>query len=596
MAKDVIKQGIVLTATDKASKVLADFHSHMERSAKAMVGFKLASDAMMSVTNKIAEIASVGANFEEQMAEVQMVTRLSESEMKNVGDEARRLAKTFGVDAAAGVETFGGFIAQLGSGVASNQDALASLGNSAFTLSKSMKNDVTGAMDALATSLIQFKVDINDGTKAASEAARMMNVLAAGGNAGKAEVNDLAASFKEAGAIFNMSNVSFEEATGVLETLSLTMGQTGAEAGTAMRNIMLAMSTIDNAGKKALTRLDHLGVDLTKVKNKSIPLVARLTELKKIVKDDTAMTLLFDKANVGAAKNIIENTDLLRDLTKQVTGTTDAVDNATIRMDTYTEAMKRHQAKIDDIKISFFDLMGDAAPWFTMVAEGSGSVLDMAGDIGMLSFALKGVNLEWLKAGGAIAVAATATAGIVAAGWEYFPDFRADVKQSGKTLKDFAGVAIWFTYSVIARLLSSVGNLGNGFKSLFSFKFGAAADYGTKALKDLGGIGHNSVIAGAESWKVISNMSYENDKARNLEHAVQLTKAPKIKPIDVSFHSGMSSASPGISGNIEYKPTININGGNINKAEVKQVLDDEYERFAAYMDKYKRDQMRLSYE
>lgn len=589
MAKDVIKQGIELSATDKASRVLANLQKNLDKSAKAMVGLKLVGDAVMKIANRVSELTSVGANFEEQMAEVQMVTRLSNTEMKNVGDEARKLSKIFGVDAAAGVETFGGFVAQLGSAIANDQAALASLGNSAFTLSKSMKNDVTGAMNALSTSLIQFKVNLNDGTKAASEAARMMNVLAAGGNAGKAEVADLAASFAEAGAIFQMSNVSFEEATGVLETLSLTMGQTGAEAGTSMRNILLAMSNIDISSKRALGRLQNLGVNMNIVKNKSLPLVDRLEELRKILKDDAAMTLLFDRANVGAAKNIIENTGMLRELTAQVTGTDDATANATIRMDTYTEAMKRHKAKIDDLKISFFELMGDAAPWFTMISEGGGDVLGYATDIGMLHMAFKDGIPTWIKSAEAILAAATAIGAIVSAGWQYFPGFRADLKATGQTLKELGGVAIWFTNNVIARLLSSVGNMGNALKSLFSFEFGNAADFAGKALKDVAGIGHATVIAGGQAASTVYHHEDTYQKILADEEKAQYT----LKPVDVSFKTNISQTPP-VNHN-EYKPTIIVNGSNLSERDIKKAVDDSYEQFRKFQERWLKDNERLSY-
>lgn len=574
MARDTIKQGIELSATDKASRVLSNLQKNLDKSAKAMVGLKMASDAVMKIANRVSELTSVGANFEEQMAEVQMVTRLSNTEMKNVGDEARKLSKIFGVDAAAGVETFGGFVAQLGTAIANDQAALASLGNSAFTLSKSMKNDVTGAMNALSTSLIQFKVNLNDGTKAASEAARMMNVLAAGGNAGKAEVADLAASFAEAGAIFQMSNVSFEEATGVLETLSLTMGQTGAEAGTSMRNILLAMSNIDISSKRALGRLQNLGVNMNIVKNKSLPLVDRLEELRKILKDDAAMTLLFDRANVGAAKNIIENTDLLRDLTKQVTGTDDAIQNANIRMNTSTEKMKRHKAAIDDLKIGFFELMGDAAPWFSIISEGGGEVLSYAADIGMITFALKGVGGAALAAAGAVS-SLLAGIGLAVYAWNTIPDFRAMFKTDWEELK-------WYWEELTGR---GVNRRSAQFAS---------------AIQDIGkgniGKAWNTAMSGLDPFINRWSTAQERRDKNELEIGKKMY-GPDYKtftPVSMA-PLGFTPLSPAGAAHIEYKPTINVNGSNLSERDIKKAVDDSYEQFRKFQERWLKDNERLSY-
>ena len=69
-----------------------------------------------------------------------------------------------------------------------SDQAMGTLGESVNVLSKGMAGDITGATNAITTSMLQFQVDLKNPVKAAEESRRMINVMAAGAKEGAAEI------------------------------------------------------------------------------------------------------------------------------------------------------------------------------------------------------------------------------------------------------------------------------------------------------------------------------------------------------------------------------------------------------------------------
>jgi hypothetical protein len=65
----------------------------------------------------------------------------------------------------------------------------------------------------------------------------------------------------------------------------------------------------------------------------------------------------------------ITNAQAVGELTEQVTGTNVAQEQAAIRTNTAAEEYKRLQAKVDDLKISFFNATGAAAPMIALIGD-----------------------------------------------------------------------------------------------------------------------------------------------------------------------------------------------------------------------------------
>jgi TP901 family phage tail tape measure protein len=204
--------------------------------------------------------------------------------------------------------------------------ALGKVTEAAIILSKATGGELAVEADNLTGTLNQFNL-------AADQSARVINVLAAGSQAGAAPVNEITASMKQFGAVANSLNVSVEESVGLIETLA-EKNIKGAEAGTKLRNILTKMATVKALPKGALKELSKFGVNLDIVSDKSLPVSQRLKELSKIGGDATAMFKVFGAENLVAGQVLLKNTDKVDAYTKAVTGTNVATEQAAINGDT----------------------------------------------------------------------------------------------------------------------------------------------------------------------------------------------------------------------------------------------------------------------
>lgn len=149
-----------------------------------------------------------------------------------------------------------------------------------------------------------------------------------------------------------------EDTTGALEALS-KVGITGAEAGTALRNVLLSLNT-------------KMGVDLN-VTSLSDALKALQPELE----NTEALTQIFGRESVTAAIGLIQNADAVEELTNKVTGTNVAQEQAAIRTETTAHKMEVLRAKVDDLKIGIADSLGGFSAYAGVISENATNIAAM---------------------------------------------------------------------------------------------------------------------------------------------------------------------------------------------------------------------------
>lgn len=215
-------------------------------------------------------------------------------------------------------------------------DALADVTKRAIILNKAIKGDLTETSMALVGVMNQFGYG-------AEQAARVINVLAAGSKAGAATVNQLNESMTKSGAVAKLQGLEVEELTGAIETLG-EKAIFGADAGTALRNILLKMGGIDALPKKAMAELEKYGVNTAIVGDKTLDFSDRLKELSKIAGDSTAIMKVFGTENATAATVLLSNIDTYDKMTDAVTGTNVAQEQAAVNTDTLSGAMDEMKA------------------------------------------------------------------------------------------------------------------------------------------------------------------------------------------------------------------------------------------------------------
>ena len=388
-AKDNVSQPLhtaqenVRRATEGMHNTWKDFISSVkegwDKLATSMrpIDWQAASQGFLNITQKFSEAAQVGADYEKSLLDVAAITGITGDDLDKLGGKARNLAKEFGGTATDNLATFQTILSRLGPQIGESDEALAKMGSYANTLAKTMGGDVVGATDALTTSMLQFKVNLDDPIAAAGEMERMMNVMAAGAKEGAAEVPQIAQALVQAGGAAKLSNVSFEETNAALQALAQS-GKYGAEAGVGLRNVLIKMNAPSALSKEATNMLAAYGVNMQKVSDTTMPFAERLKELQKIGQNTDVLAAVFGAENIQAAQGLINTAQAQAELTEQISGTNVATEQATIVMSGWSEWMSRCKAWLDDLKIgsfSFTKVLG-------VVGDSLGGVISTLGDMG----------------------------------------------------------------------------------------------------------------------------------------------------------------------------------------------------------------------
>ena len=291
--------------------------------------------------------------FETAMTELKSITGVSGQALDDITQKSRELAKTFGTDAAKSAGVFTEVLSSLGPEIAKSPQALDAMGRSAMILSKTMQGNVAGATDALTTAMLQYNVSLADPVKASQAMNTQMNIMAQGALVGSAKVEQVAQSITVAGTSAYNSGVGFAEANAAIQVLGKG-ALYGSEAGTGLRNVLNKIAEGRFLPKDARESLKKAGVDIAKLGDKTIPLAARLNELKKVQADSALITNLFGAENANAANILLSNTDSLTAWTAGMVNTTAAQDQANTNMNTMAEVLARQKARFQDLGIALY--------------------------------------------------------------------------------------------------------------------------------------------------------------------------------------------------------------------------------------------------
>ena len=287
--------------------------------------FGLAIGGVQILTSSIETIKQFG----QSIADLSAITGASGKDLEKYKNAAIEMGKSTQGGAAAVVEAFK-LIGSAKPDLLENADALIRVTEAARTLSKASGMELPDAATALTDAMNQFGAS-------SDQASRFINVLAAGSKFGAAEIPQVTEALLKFGAVSRAANVNIEESTALIEALA-ERGLKGAEAGTALRNVMLKLSAPNALPKEAKERLDALGISFADLQDKSKPFSERLEALKPLLTNNAALVKVFGMENAVAARNLIDSTDRIKELNRQVTDTNTAFDQAKIRSKTLSES------------------------------------------------------------------------------------------------------------------------------------------------------------------------------------------------------------------------------------------------------------------
>lgn len=210
-----------------------------------------------------------------------------------------------------------------------NKEALAAVTEEAMRLQAAAGDiKLSDAVDAVTLSLNQFGAQAED-------AGRYVNVLAAGSKEGAANIASITTSIKKTGVAAAGANVSIEETVALIETLAYK-GIKDEVAGTALKKFFLVLQTgADDTNPKVV----GLSKALENLKAKNMG----AADIKK----------MFGEEGYNAAAVILENVDMVNQLTEAVTGTNIAFEQSANNSDTAAAALDQARNKM---KLAMVDL------------------------------------------------------------------------------------------------------------------------------------------------------------------------------------------------------------------------------------------------
>lgn len=327
-----------------------------------LAGIDLVKNALSGLQQATDAFSVSGIALDRNMHDLSAVAGVTGDSLKQIEGFARQSAKTFGTDASVAVEGYKLLLSQLSPELGKYPEALSAMGDCIQTTSKLMGGDGVAAAQVLTTAMNQYGVSLEDPIAASEEMARMMNVMAAAGQAGSAELPAQSAALQQCGMASKAANVSFEETAAAIQVLDKA-GKKASEGGVALRNVLGQLSKGRFVEKQAAEELKKAGIDVVALGDNSKTLKERLEMLKPMLNDSALLSKFFGVENANAARALIQGTEALDGFTQAVTGTNSATDQAAIIMQSYAERQAVVNQKIEDFKISVFQATGDTTLW-----------------------------------------------------------------------------------------------------------------------------------------------------------------------------------------------------------------------------------------
>lgn len=309
-------------------------------------GFTLAGilqTGIAKVTAAFKDGIDTQRQFGKSLANLSAITGVTGKDLDFYGERAIELGRNVKGGAVAVLEAFK-LIGSAKPELLNSKQGMNEVTEAAILLSHATGMELPESATKLTDALNQYNA-------AASESKKYVDALAAASKYGAAEVPQVTDALLQFGTAAKSFNVDIYESAATIE-LFAEKGLKGAEAGTALRNIFAKMAAADVLPDGASKQLEAAGVNIDVLKNKSIPLIDRLTEFSKISGNAAAITKVFGLENKIAGEIIISNLPRLQELTRQVKETGVAAQQAKINMDTFDQSIVNAASAWDSFILS----------------------------------------------------------------------------------------------------------------------------------------------------------------------------------------------------------------------------------------------------
>lgn len=256
--------------------------------------------ATVSVTK---EAIAKSAEFGQSMAQLGALCGVSGKEL----DSMREQVKNVGKDTTTAFSEVARNFALVGSALPellNDKQGMEEVSRAAITLSKAGLMGLEDATNSLTSTMAQFG-------KKASDSAGVVDVLANSSKLGSADIGAVAETIQRCGTAAAQAGVNLEQTAAMTEVLA-AKGLKGAEAGTALRNVLMNMST--------------KGID--EINPKVVGVQTALENLSKHAQDATWMVQTFGQEGATAASIIAQGLPTYNELVEHLTDAGSAAEMA----------------------------------------------------------------------------------------------------------------------------------------------------------------------------------------------------------------------------------------------------------------------------
>ena len=335
-AKSATQIQVLSTKTEKGVQKLSASQQLLNNSSAGL------GRAFLALTTAYLGVASaqkalkVGMDFEDQIAEVSAITGATGENLKFISDESLRLAKVSYTSASEVAEGFK-LIASSQAHLLDAPEQLSEITEQAILLKNAAGGDLATAAKTLGISLNQFG-------EGSDQAARFVDVLAAGAKYGASEIDETSEALIKVGQAAKVSGLSFEETNAAIQALAKG-GQIGSIAGRGLSAVLL--------------KAQAAGLDFKKV-----GLAKGFGIIKKALDDipdagDRANAIMktFGLENVKTIETLMEQADTLEDLTDKMYERGIAQEQANIQNRTLSKSYKLLGITLSEKVIKVFERM-----------------------------------------------------------------------------------------------------------------------------------------------------------------------------------------------------------------------------------------------
>ena len=289
--------------------------------------------AFTALGKAMGDVAANGRVLETSLAHLQSLTGLSSDVMGKVKQMATDTGMAMGIASSQIVDSYGVIGSKMPE-LLKSPEALDAIARSAATLAKAGVMPLEQSIESLTGIMNQMGASAN-------EAETYINVLAAGSKNGAGNIEYLATAFTKAGSAIRNAGLTVQQGTALIEALAKRMPD-AAEAGTALRNVLLVLST---------TAGDDLNPKIVGLDKAMENLHARIGDTNEMVK-------LFGKRNYNAAAILADSTEQVKALTDAVTGTSEAHLQAEVNGKTLDAQLNRLSASWETLTAAIGESTG----------------------------------------------------------------------------------------------------------------------------------------------------------------------------------------------------------------------------------------------